>query len=315
MTDTTFITAASWEPRFLLGAQRVFSEQHFSNVICFWFEEFADRTKENRELFRGLTEHVHLRDVPLPMYDSKDVHGSRNTPAYAIVWRRVRELFDELNGRVGSFVLDISTMPRELLWIVLDLLCDSNVSGRIVYHRAERHGEWCGAEPERPHIVPKLGGLPVLDRPTTLLIVSGYDGDRSEQFIASYEPQQSLILYQEFPDGVNAENREKNEGRHKERFGNRGANIALSGINCYEADWGFQVILDAATELTKGANLILASLGPKTSAVSLYRVHRRLDESSLVYAPCRSYNESYSTGIGESLWLDWVLPSVLSGEK
>jgi len=228
------------------------------------------------------------------------------------VWKHVRQVIDHLREVSDSFVLDISTMPRELLWITLDLLDDAGLPGRIVYHRAEKHGDWCGTDPGRPHIVPKLGGLAVLDYPTHLLVVSGYDGDRSEQFISSFEPRRSVILYQEFPNGINEENREKNEGRHRARFGNRGASIDLRGINCYDSDWGFSQIFETATQLSSSANLILASLGPKTSAVALYRVHRKLEASSLVYAPCRDYNKAYSTGLRESLWLEWD-PSNIEG--
>lgn len=307
-----FLTCASWEPRFILGARQVFSEQAFSEVVCFWFEEFNRRTKENRGLLRKEAHGSHFEEVSLPMYNARDSKGGRRTPAYAVVWKQVRKVIDRLREVSDSFVLDISTMPRELLWIALDLLSDAGKTGRIVYHRAKEHGDWCGTEPGRPHIVPKLGGLAVLDHPTHLLVVSGYDGDRSEQFISSFEPPCSLILYQEFPDGMNEENREKNEGRHRERFGTRGASVDLRGVNCYELDWGYSQIFEAAKQLGANANLILASLGPKTSAVSLYCVHRRLEASSLVYAPCHDYNEAYSTGLRESLWLGWD-PSNIDG--
>jgi hypothetical protein len=95
------------------------------------------------------------------------------------------------------------------------LLTEAGKPGKIVYHRANKHGAWCGCEPDRPHIVPKLGGIPSLDGPTKLLILSGYDEDRSEQLIASFEPDQTLILYQE---GLHEENREKNEKKGSSRF-------------------------------------------------------------------------------------------------
>lgn len=288
-----------------MGAQQVLSEQSFSSIMCFWFEEFNHRTKENRRLLRKESRGAQFEEVSLPMYNDRDAKGGRKTPAYAVVWKHVRQVIDRLRMTNDRFVLDISTMPRELLWIALDLLSDAGLPGRIVYHRALQHGDWCGTEPGRPHIVPKLGGLAVLDFPTHLLVVSGYDGDRSEQFLSSFEPRRSVILYQEFPNGVNEENREKNEGRHRARFGNRGSSVDLRGINCYESDWGFSQIFETAKELSSSANLILASLGPKTSAVALYQVHRKLEASSLVYAPCRDYNERYSSGLRESLWLEW----------
>jgi hypothetical protein len=298
-----FITAASWEPRFIEGAKRVFEPGKFSEIICFLFQEYIDRTLDNKLLFGQLTAPLKPQYVLLPMYSTDGGEGKRRTPAYVTVWHEIRKAL--IKPEFTSFVLDITTMPRETLWITLDLLTEAGIPGKIIYHRAAAHGDWCGTEPETPHIVPKLGGLPILDRPTKLMIISGYDEDRSEQFIAAYEPRETVILFQDFPTGTNEENRVKNEERHKKRFGTHSKTVSLQGVDFYENDWGFKKTLHAAKEIGAQSNLILASLGPKTSAISLYRVHRNLPESCLIYAPCKNYNPDYSKGIGEMLSIDW----------
>ncbi|WP_438482527.1 hypothetical protein [Oleiharenicola lentus] len=307
-----FITAASWEPRFLLGADRVLKDHQFNKVLCLWFTEFGDRTLDARMSLGAKVGNAELSLVELPMYSVSGESGRRRTPAYVTVWRQIRLALADPARDFDSFVLDITTMPREALWITLDLLTEAGLPGTIVYHRAKKHGDWCGSEPELPHIVPKLGGLPTLDLPTRLMIVSGYDEDRSEQFIVSFEPSETLILFQDSPAGTRDENRAKNEERHKTRFGKRDKTISLHGVSCYSADWGFEQMMGAAIKIGLGANLILASLGPKTSAVSLYRVHRNLVESCLIYAPCRNYNPEYSEGIGETLTLEWDSNQVLA---
>jgi hypothetical protein len=307
-----FINTASWEPRCIEGVRRVFSTHQFASAIFFWFEEYPERTEKVRKELMKIADGLSPIFVPLPMYAPDKLTNRYTTPSYITAWKEIRRALYESCPAFDSFVLDITTMPREALWIILDLLTEKGISGKVVYHRAESHGDWCASDPERPHIVPKLGGLPSHERASKLLVVSGYDVDRSEQFIASYEPRETLILFQEFPKGVNPENENKSERRSKLRFGNRGNAIKLKGVNCYEPDWGFSRILSEARLLGENANLILASVGPKTSAVSLYRVHRHLYESSLVYAACKNYNKDYSIGIGETMSIDWNPKELIS---
>jgi len=312
-TGKLLISTASWEPRFLAGVRRILDQEQVAGALCFWFSEYGTRTAEAREEFAKLLSPRPTHFIELPMYLTESRLGGHSIPAYVVVWREINKAIMEWMGNYGSFILDITTMPREAMWMALDLLTEAAIAGKLVYHRAAEHGDWCGAEPEQPHIVPKLGGLPALNLPTRLMIVSGYDEDRSEQFIGSYEPCETVILFQEFVSGTHEENREKNEMRHRRRFGDRGRAIRFKGVNCYGPDWGFAQILAEAREFGKCSNLILASLGPKTSAISVYRVLRSLPEACLIYAPCRSYNLEYSKGIGETLALDWPRADQLMG--
>jgi hypothetical protein len=245
---------------------------------------------------------VDHREVALQLSSPPVSEGYRPVPSYVNTWMKIHEMMAEVLPKINSFVLDITTMPREALWITLDLLTEAGMPGKIVYHRANKHGAWCGCEPDRPHIVPKLGGVPSLDGPTKLLILSGYDEDRSEQLIASFEPDETLILYQE---GLHDENREKNEKKHRLRFGNR-QTIGFDSVDCYAPDWGFARVQNVVSKYAPDSNLILASLGPKTSAVALYRLQRNFPKSGLIYSPCKDYNVDYSEGIGDTLSIDWI---------
>lgn len=296
------ITAASWEERFIKGAERVAGQREFSDVICYWYKEFEELTTKARNGFAELyplARFVELRMHTLP----RDVDVDAR-PAYATTWVRI---WEELRGRVDQFdefVLDITTMPREAIWISLDLLTEARRPGRIVYHRALDHGSWCGSEPEPPHIVPKLGGEPAMNLPTKLLIISGADDDRSQQFVNAFEPSETLLLFQQ-PSAVHGDLSHVLQSDALPKGSGRLDRLSRHGIDCYTPDWGFSRLLEEASSFGEAANLLMASLGPKTSAVSLYRVQRNLKRSALAYAPCRTYNDSYSTGIGDSLELAW----------
>jgi hypothetical protein len=45
---------------------------------------------------------------------------------------------------------------------------------------------------------------------------------------------------------------------------------------------------------------VVSSLGPKLSAISVYKTFLKHPEIALTYIPCREYNENYCEGIGDS---------------
>ena len=302
--NVLYIVTASWEGRFLEGARRVVKENNCTNALCFWFEDYEARTAEARKIFKQ--EFASLN----PKLEKLRLLGAEGSPSgNADLWRRIFEVLAEHLPRADSFVFDITTTPRVALWIILDLLTEAKIPGIVYYHQAVKHGPWCGCEPDRPHVVPKLGGISGLDKPTKLLIVTGFDEDRSEHFINYFEPTETLILLQE----KFLKEAERNREPHLKRFEGRHG-IKLITTNSYTPDWGFASLKSVALEFGRDANLVLASVGPKPSAISLYRLHRIMPHSSMVYSPCREYNEEYSTGIGESMRLTWN-PSDFSAEQ
>ena len=294
-----FIATLSWEPRFLEGARRILRDGEFSDILCFWFKEFEGRTAEAKRNFAKEFADLNPRFEML-QFSPPDA-SPRDIPAIEInLWKRIFEILAPITKEVSTFTFDITTTPREALWTVLDLLAEAGLLGSVVYHRALSHGHWCGGEPEPPHIVPKLGGISALDKPTKLLILTGFDDDRSKQFILHFEPTETLILLQE---GIDPE-AEKSRRLHTSQFARRKA-IRLETFDSYSQDWGFARMKELAVPFSQESNLMLASVGPKTSAVALYQLHRLLPNSALVYSPCRDYNVNYSHGIGDTLRLRW----------
>ena len=50
----------------------------------------------------------------------------------------------------------------------------------------------------------------------------------------------------------------------------------------------------------QGERFSVSSLGPKLSAISVYKTFLKHPEIALTYIPCREYNENYCEGIGDS---------------
>ncbi len=304
-----YIATASWEQRFIEGAKRIIEDEECTSALCLWFEDYGKRSATARNEFAELFRHLNPRfeNVGVIAHDALGCQGG--SAAMVETWRRIFNVMSEELTTVERFVFDITTTPRAPLWSVLDLLTQAKIPGSVVYHRAGSHGPWCGSEPTQPLIVPKLGGLSRFDLPTKLVVLSGFDADRCEHFVSYYEPEETLIILQ---DG-SSEDPTRNREPHLRRFQGR-SGIRMESMNSYAADWGLSALERLVREFTGKCNVVLASVGPKTSAVSLYIIHRMMSSSAIVYSPCRDYNVDYSTGIGETLRLQWDAEAVLGLE-
>ncbi|MDE2999519.1 MAG: hypothetical protein OXU79_10635 [Gemmatimonadota bacterium] len=69
-------------------------------------------------------------------------------------------------------------------------------------------------------------------------------------------------------------------------------------LDAFDEDRGMVKIEEALKPLVKSFNILMGSLGPKLTAISLYRLQRKWDNIGLVYAPSNQFNEKYSSGIG-----------------
>ena len=121
--------------------------------------------------------------------------------------------------------------------------------------------------------------------------------ERTQQLITFYEPSVALIgLQKDSVDPMNAEQMK----RHREKFGEN-SRVRFFETDAYADDQGQRDIEGAISEVREAHNVILSSLGPKLSAVAMYRMQRTDPRLALAYAPSKEFSRDYSIGIGEML--------------
>lgn len=216
-------------------------------------------------------------------------------------WQRIR---DDLRSRVGpgtQITVDLTTMPREIIWNVfwmLDLLgCKIDYS----YFRPAGYGDWLSREPQRPRLIYKLSGITRLKARTALVVLAGYDVDRTKQLMAFFEPEITLLGLQTFDKDPTNDERMRKQREQAERFGQDGR-VECFSLDAYAPDCGEEVVGRRIAAYLESHNIIMSSLGPKLSAVSLYRLHRTHRATALAYAPSKEFNQQYSHGIGEGVF-------------
>lgn len=279
------ITVASWEPRFLLGIRRALKEYTTRRVVAYFFVEYSDRTEEARKsLGTFVKDHLGLTLEEIPL----DFRAPR------IAWRRLEKDLGPDAGVGKRLLLDITTMPRELIWSALFWLEAAATEVQYIYNRPRTYAaDWLARDPDDPKLVFKLAGTLEFGRPTALVAVTGFDENRCRQAVEFYEPAHVLLAAQ---GGQQYENNRRNVGP---TFAASGIDICHIEVDAFRGDHGYGVLRKHVGKLSRSHNVILCSFGPKPSAIALYRLQREFPQCALAYIGCKEYNPKYSEGLGD----------------
>lgn len=281
------VTCVSWEQRFLLGFSRLLRGRMIRRVVFLLFSDHEADTAG------PLASAQHVCDVA--SIDYSVVRLSYSQPDSS--WRALRLalLSRELEG--APVLVDITTMPRETIWLVLGFLDGSRALIWYAYHRPGRYSDWLSRDPQRPRLTLQHSGIAQLGRETVLLVTTGFDVDRTQQLLRTYEPRYMLLGMQA---GAQYENEKLNREKHEPLLN---LDVADSNrlmpfeVDAYSDDHGEAVMLAQLTPHRNSSNIIMTSLGPKLSAVAMYRINRQWPDTALSYVPSGQFNREYSYDI------------------
>jgi hypothetical protein len=285
---TAIISLASWEPRFILGIEKILSKyQNPKIIIIFYIKEYAHITSVAREKVKNRSAELGIELIEKELtFDKPDES-----------WKTIFDVIYQEHYDLKNTLLDITTMPREIIWIILRLLIEKKYKIFYVYTSPQSYNnEWLSRDPKIPRLVYKLSGISKLGKNTILVLITGFDLERSKQIIKHFEPEITLVGIQQ---GTQFNNQKLNIDRHMSEFSPR-QSFKLFEINAYSPDHGLSTIEEQVDPYLKDANVILSSLGPKLSSISLFNYHIKHPEVGLIYAPSGEFNINYSIGIGKT---------------
>ena len=286
-TVDVIVGVASWEPRFELGMRRLLELYSTKRVLMYYMVEYRRRTEQSRDHVRQML--ANRRNVALEEHEI-------SFAAPGATWRSLERRLGP-SANIGKRVLlDLTTMPREVIWSALFWLEASSVEVHYVYNRPSAYAaDWLARDPNDPRFVFKLAGTLEIDRPTALIAVTGFDDNRCRQAVEFYEPRCVLLATQQ---GVQYDNDVRNAGL---TFATGGISIEHAQLDAYGDDHGYGSLREHVERLAKVHNVILCSFGPKPSAIALYRLQREFPQTALSYIGCKEYNTEYSRGLGEPI--------------
>lgn len=279
----------SWEERSALGFKKDIESTCFDKIII-----FENAVPVNSEKIAVVIAEITKRcDDSGITYDriSLDFNSASS-------WGKMKDLMASINYD-DSVKLDVCTMSRNLMWALLFFLKEKVASVDIVYHQPYKYSnEWLSRDAELPRLLFKHSGIVSIDKQTLLVIITGFDLERTKQLVYFYNPSRVILLIQK-PNRLD-ENARNSSILHANECLKMGVRTDVVEIDCYGKDWGYNIIDEVVSENLKNYNIVVSSLGPKLSAVSVYKTYLKHPEIALTYIPCREYNVNYCEGIGNS---------------
>jgi hypothetical protein len=288
------ISVLGWEDRFIKGAKNTIDKYDFERILLFKYCHYEEFTNAN---FNKL-KHYCRDEIDLNIVEFKD-----DIPVNK--WNQIRQYFVDNNLIYKRVLLDITTMPRDVIWTVLYfLLLKKNDKTTIdfIYHKPKKYSKtWLTKVPGEPRMLFKHSGITKLGLPTALLILTGFDIERVKQLVYKYEPKVIILGIQTGKQYGNNERNIKLNNQLIEIFKDY-SNIEKFNIDAYSHNNGLEDIEDAIISLNNEYNIIAASFGPKPSAISLYKCFKNNENMALTYVPSKNISKNYSKGFKNSLF-------------
>jgi len=272
------IVVLGWEERYILGIEDDFKNFIFNKVVMLNFNIKTEETTKNRDKTIKICEvnSVQLQEIDLDYFNSI---GS---------WNKIsEELSIGENGKKN--LINISTIPRETIWIIVHLFKIKASKLDFVYHKPKCYSkDWVTKEPGEPRLLLKHSGIQKLNYPTALIIISGFDIERAKQLIYFFEPKLTLLGIQK---GSQFDNLTRNQESHK--ILQDISNVIEFETDAYTNDFGYKTLISQI--------IIVTSLGPRSTAVAIYKAFLAHPEIALAYVPNKIFNSNCTEGIGDKI--------------
>jgi hypothetical protein len=279
----------SWEERFVLGVEHLISNNKFDGISIVYSKEFAESTNNNRLKVKEICLRHQLQSIEV------DVDFIDQVNTYISIEQHLALITNKLANTTVEIILDISTMPRELIWTCLTLSRDENLHIEWIYYPPQKYDEeWLTRDPVIPRMALRKSGVTRYGKPTAVIVITGFDTERTLKAISYFEPSLVLLGIQ---TGEQYENLKRNANEQKAQLRPELCNIETFDFNAYSEDHGLKLLSEKIQLLQSNFNVLLTSQGPKPSAVTVYEIASLFPEVGLFYVPAREYNEKYSLGI------------------
>jgi len=277
-------TVASWEDRFGEGFENSIKEWRPTSVVLFYYAGYEYRTEESRLKATELCKKndVGIAEVKLDFFQPKNN------------WISIRKTVESLDSSSIEVLIDISTMPRDTIWSLCYFLDNQEFrSINYVYFKAKTYSKsWLSRDSGQPRLLYKMSGISQIGLPTLLVVFPGFDFQRVLNLVNYFEPQRIVAgihnkdlhlrdkkLVQDYLKTI------KSKGQYEEFV-----------FDAFDFEGGFSLLSNCVSKYKDQYNILVSSLGPKTSALIAYKVAQNYPDVGLCYIPCKEYNQDYSHG-------------------
>ncbi len=281
MSDKILLAPAGWEERYYHGMLIDIGEFSPSKIWVPYSNEYEDRTKPYRTQIRDYAYQNKIQYIET----AHDYHDSIS------LYKSLLVEFKNQLSRESVVRFHATTTPRDMIWYLLHFLSEEKVHTEFSYFRPNGYGSYLSRDAKSPNLVLKRSGIAYPDLPTCILVLSGYDEERLSQLKQRYEPKVMLVGHQ---TGDQLENKIRNVFGSQEPTDDD----IFFDFDCFDpSDESVRNLCQKVDALSEQFNIIAASLGPKPSALALFKLTQIKPEIGLVYIAANDYSSDYSSGI------------------
>lgn len=301
--DDLFLVCASHEDRTLAISENLAPDYKARKAVVYYNKETVRSSKgKSGEHLARIVELLTAHAEKVVQAEGSRFDSSLQAEVLA------KALSEAVASREPSalITIDVSCFTREALLLSVELLRRGFPDGeiRIVYSSPKDYGKWLSHGVITIRNVIGFPGILQPSRPTVLVVLSGFETERTARMIDEHEPSRVLLGLGEPPTDPRFEERNINEMK-----------FVMAKQHAEDFRFPSDEIKSCLTTLKSEVdpyldrfNVVIAPMSTKLStlAAMLYAEENR--QVQLSYSVPAEYNEvSYSTGIGR-VFIDTIPP-------
>lgn len=279
MNEHHYITFLSWEDRFLGSYTNDLKNYTFSSITIFRFDQDSCHHLEKQH--EALSKISAKRETSFEIIELAFGNHKKN-------WEEIQFFFAKRYN--DNILLNISTMPRNIVYYMLHFLHTRHFQYEIIYYPPLEHDCELTKNPLKPILIFRHSGIFDVDKKTLLIVGLGYDEKRVFQLCNYFEPQETIILKE-------ADNVSKIDKNIDFSFEPYIIIHSIKNINSFVKNNVFTALKEIYDDKNERFNILLCSIGPKVSSLEFFKFQIFCPHAGLIYIPSQDYNASYSKGI------------------
>ena len=288
----TLISVLGWEDRFYKGIEYDFSTYNVDHLLLLVYQDYFNRDnfklimKSNLDKISEICESSNITLKLINLNYSDEIEN----------YNKIGILKDEISYlNTKDILIDITTIPREVIWNILSFSLSMSTSVELIYHKPKDYDSWLCKNFEKPLLQMGHSGISKFGIQTALIVITGFEAERTKQLINHFEPDVVFLCVQ---TGQQFENTKRNIESHKTFYTPN--LIEFREMDSYNIKLGAEILNNIVSKLDN-YNIIIASQGPKTSSVIAYNVFLNYSNIGLAYVPSKDININYSKGIDDNI--------------
>lgn len=258
-----------------------------SSAIIFHLDDTYKISADNLHLIRE-------KISPLEVYEYPK---NNSLKTFDIIYEAFRKYNQDKEAEKLSVVIDVSSFTREILLVVIKILSlerFSNLITTIVYSPIESYSTeenfWMTKGIREIRAIIGYPGLHSPSKKLLLVILNGFEEERTEQIIQCFEPSK-LIVGKPHKEGSINDNLNSISCSKFEILKSRYNNLILKefDFSCTEIDYTIAE-LNKIIEEFSDYNIVISPLNNKVSTIATAIVGLQHDDVQICYASANQYN-------------------------